>query len=226
MEKFRNISLIGTSHIAKESVKKVTNAITEISPEIVALELDPGRAYALQHNIKRPKNITLLRSLGVTGFLFYLFGEIVQKKLGKIVNIQPGSEMLVAMKTATKVGSKIALIDRDIQITLKRFSKHFKKREFLKILLDLVTGIFKKSEFNKIDLSKVPPNELIEYALKQAKDNYPSLYKVLVEERDIYMAKQLNKISLLYPDKQIVAVVGAGHIKGILNYLKKLNPSI
>ena len=220
MEKFRNISLIGTSHIAKESVKKVTNAITEISPEIVALELDPGRAYALQHNIKRPKNITLLRSLGVTGFLFYLFGEIVQKKLGKIVNIQPGSEMLVAMKTATKVGSKIALIDRDIQITLRRFSKHFKKRELVRIILDLITGVFKKNDL-KIDLSKVPSDEVIIYAMKQAKDNYPSLYKILVEERDIYMAKQLNKLSLLYPDKQIVAVVGAGHIKGILKYLTK-----
>ena len=52
---------------------------------------------------------------------------------------------------------------------------------------------------------------------------YPSLYKILVDERDIHMAKQLNKISSLYPDKQIVAVVGAGHIKGILSYLFKLS---
>ena len=222
MENIRNITLIGTSHIAKESVKKVTQTIIEEKPEIVALELDPGRAYALQHNIKRPKNITLLRSLGVSGFLFYLFGEVVQKKLGKIVNLQPGSEMLVAMKTSAKVGSKIALIDRDIQITLRRFSKHFRKRELLRIILDLITSVFKKNDL-KIDLSKVPSDELIEYAMEQAKDNYPSLYKILVEERDIYMAKQLNKISLLYPDKQIVAVVGAGHIKGILNYLTKLN---
>ena len=222
MENIRNITLIGTSHIAKESVKKVTQTIIEEKPEIVALELDPGRAYALQHNIKRPKNITLLRSLGVSGFLFYLFGEVVQKKLGKIVNLQPGSEMLVAMKTSAKVGSKIALIVRDIQITLRRFSKHFRKRELLRIILDLITSVFKKNDL-KIDLSKVPSDELIEYAMEQAKDNYPSLYKILVEERDIYMAKQLNKISLLYPDKQIVAVVGAGHIKGILNYLTKLN---
>ena len=220
MENIRNITLIGTSHIAKESVKKVTQTIIEEKPEIVALELDPGRAYALQHNIKRPKNITLLRSLGVSGFLFYLFGEVVQKKLGKIVNLQPGSEMLVAMKTSAKVGSKIALIDRDIQITLRRFSKHFRKRELLKIILDLITSVFKKNDL-KIDLSKVPSDELIEYAIEQAKDNYPSLYKILVEERDVYMAKQLNKISLLYPDKQIVAVVGAGHIKGILRYLAK-----
>lgn len=223
MEQIRNISLIGTSHIAKESVKKVTQTIINKKPEIVALELDPGRAYALQHNIKRPKNIALLRTLGVSGFLFYLFGEVVQKKLGKIVNLQPGSEMLVAMKAATNVGSKIALIDRDIQITLRRFSKHFKKRELLRIILDLITSVFKKNDL-KIDLSKVPSDELIDYALKQAKDNYPSLYKILVEERDIYMAKQLDKLSLLYPDKQIVAIVGAGHIKGILKYLTK--PSI
>ena len=144
MKKHRNIYLIGTSHIAKYSVKKVTQTIIDEKPEIVALELDNGRAYALQHNLKRPKNLLLLKSLGIAGFIFYSFGELVQKKLGKIVNIQPGSEMLVAMKTAAKVKSKVALIDRDIQITLRRFSKHFKKSEILRIFLDLVSGVFKK----------------------------------------------------------------------------------
>ncbi len=218
MERFGNITLIGTSHIAKESIEKVNNSITEIKPEIVALELDPGRAYALQHKFKRAKNISLLKTLGLSGFLFYIFGEITQKKLGKIVNLKPGSEMLAAMKTAEKTGCKIALIDRDIQITLRRFSKHFRKKEILKLLLDLVKGIFKKNKF-KIDLSKVPSDKVIDYAMKQVKKNYPSLYKVLVEERDVYMAKQLIRITQLNPDKKIVAVVGAGHIKGILNYL-------
>jgi len=219
------IHLIGTSHIAKESVKVVKEQIQELKPEIVALELDPSRLYALTHKTQRPKNIELIQKIGLTGFLFYLFGEFVQKKLGKIVNLSPGSEMLVAIKAAKKVNSQILLIDRNIEITLNRFSKHVKKRELVKIIFDVMFGFLRKQPDLNVDLKKVPSNELIEYVLNQTKERYPSLYKVLVDERDRYMAKALFIISKNNPEKEIIAVVGAGHLNGITNYLSKLKES-
>jgi pheromone shutdown-related protein TraB len=221
MNTFQNIFIIGTSHIAKDSVAYVKEQIEKIQPDIVALELDHGRAYALKHKIRRPKNLTILQSLGVMGFLFYIVGETIQKKLGKIVNIDPGSEMIVALETAEKETALIVLIDRNINITLKRLSKYFKKREIFKLIVDIIKGVFKKGPIEKMDFSKLPPEDIINEVLEQTRKRYPSLYKVLIDERDKYMAKRLYEISSLYPDKKIIAVTGAGHVKGILHYLNK-----
>ena len=223
MKHVRNIHIIGTSHIAKDSVKKVKESFDILKPDILALELDPGRAYSLENNIKRPKNLILLKNLGLMGFLFFLFGEFLQKNLGKIVNIKPGAEMLTALKTARNKNIAIALIDRDIRITLRRFSKYFRKRELLKIIMDMIFGAFKKNSLGDVDLSKVPADNIIEIVLEQTKKRYPSLYKVLIEERDIYMARNLIHISENNPDKKIMAVVGAGHLNGMLNYMHKEN---
>jgi pheromone shutdown-related protein TraB len=220
MKTFRNIYLLGTSHIASKSVLQVKECFDTIKPEIAAIELDEGRAYSLKHKVKKPKNLDLLRSLGLGGFMFYIFGEFIQKKLGKLVNMEPGSEMLATIKEAEKTNAQIVFIDRDIQITLSRFSKYFKKREILKMIIDVTFGQFKKEKI-AIDLSQVPSEENLELILNEAKKRYPSLFKILVDERDSFMAKRLFLLSIQNPDKKILAVTGAGHTKGILNYLNK-----
>lgn len=212
------IHILGTSHIAKESVNKVKQSFKDIEPDIVALELDRNRAYSLTHNIKKPKNFELLKMLGFSGFLFYLFGQFIQEKLGKIVNIDPGAEMLTGLNLAKKNKLMVAFIDRDIQITLKRFSKHFKKRELIRMVLDMFKNPIKKE---KIDFSKVPSEEIIETIINHTKKAYPSFYKILIAERDRHMAYSLLALQKLHPDKKILAVVGAGHVKGIKNILNK-----
>ena len=97
-----SINLIGTSHIAKESIKAVISNIEKNQPDIVAIELDPGRLYGLKNKVERPKNIELIKRIGMSGFAFYVIGEFIQQKLGKIVSIQPGSEMLAAYDEAVK----------------------------------------------------------------------------------------------------------------------------
>ena len=121
------IHIVGTSHVAKDSVKAVKEKFNEVNPDIVALELDPGRTYSLKHSTRRPKNIELFQALGLFGFIFYVFGEFVQRKLGQVFKIQPGTEMLTGLKLAEQNNKKIFLIDRDIQITLRRLSSNLKK---------------------------------------------------------------------------------------------------
>ncbi len=222
MKTFRNIYLLGSSHVASESIRQVKQNIEKIAPDIIALELDSGRAYALKHKVKRQKNIDLVKILGLPGFLFYLFGEFIQRKLGKIMNISPGSEMLTAIRLAEEKKLPVFFIDREIQITLSRFSKHVKKREILKMFFDVVFGFFKKEKV-KIDLSKLPSEELISFVLSETKERYPSFYKILIYERDRFMANKLYALSSSFPDKKIFAVSGAGHSKGILNYLEQIS---
>ncbi|MFH2020816.1 MAG: TraB domain-containing protein [archaeon] len=218
MKIFNNIYLVGTSHVAEESMRQVDEAFHQVSPHIIALELDQGRAYALTHKVKKPSKIQLLRRLGIGGFLFYVIGEYTQKNIGKLVGVSPGSEMLRAIELA-KGKSKVALIDRDLQITLRRFSKRFRKREMITMLADFIIGPFKKNEFAKMDLSKTPSEELVIKLVEYIKKKYPSIHKILIDERDNYMADNLIRLSLQNPDKNILAVVGAGHIPGIIHIL-------
>ena len=123
MRVFENLIIIGTSHIAKQSLIEVESIILREKPEVVALELDKARYYSLITKEKRKAGIRELRVIGFKGFIFAKFGEYAEKRLGKSVGISPGDEMIKAAETATEIKAKIALIDQKIEITLKNFSK-------------------------------------------------------------------------------------------------------
>ena len=143
----KNITIIGTSHIAKESVEAVKKYIEEKKTDIVAVELDKKRFYGLVKKKKSRIRFSDLRRIGVKGYLFALIGAYVSKKLGEIVKSMPGDEMLAAIKPAKKNNMKIVLIDRDIEITLARFSRFLTWKEKWRFVVDLFNGlIFRKKE--------------------------------------------------------------------------------
>jgi pheromone shutdown protein TraB len=118
------------------------------------------------------------------------------------------------------VKADIALVDQNIEITLKRFSQTMTWKEKWRLFVDVIKGlIFRKSEFS-FDLSTVPDQKLIEKMIKQVKKRYPNIYKVLVTERNEVMAKNLAHLMQQNPEKNIVAVVGAGHEKELLDLVK------
>jgi len=221
------IRIIGTSHIARQSVEEVNRAIFDFHPDIVAVELDFPRFQALMSGKKRKLSISDIRYIGVKGFLFALIGEYVERKLGKIVNTKPGADMISAIKTAKNLKIPIALIDQEISVTLRRFSKALSWREKWNIFADIVMGLIfgkremKKLGFDNFDLSKVPEKELIKKVMKTAGKRYPNLFRVLVTERNIYMANMLVKIAKANPEKKILAVVGAGHADEIKRLVEK-----
>ena len=220
MQVFRNLILVGTSHIAKQSIEEVEEVILKEKPAIVALELDKGRFDALIHGIKGRIGLREARVIGLKGYLFAKIGEYAERKLGGHVGVKPGDDMLSAAKTATKEGAKIALIDQKIEITLKNLSKELTWKEKFRFFSDIITGIFNKKNRIKIDLTKVPEKDMISKILKQTKKRYPNFYKVLVEDRNKFMAKKLFR--LMKEHSKVVAVVGAGHEEEIIGEIKKL----
>ena len=99
---YKNLTLIGTSHIAKQSLEEVNNAINKEKPDIIALELDKKRFFALTHNIKRKLKLSDIKRIGLKGYIFNLIGAWIEKKLGKYVGVEPGSEMITAIRLAKK----------------------------------------------------------------------------------------------------------------------------
>lgn len=218
---YKNLYIIGTSHIAIQSINEVKDIVIKTNPKIIALELDPLRLKSLLSSKRKRLKFTDIHRFGFKGFLFNLMGAYMEKKLGKLVGIKPGSEMRTAINLAKENNIQIALIDQDISITLNNLSKRLTKKEKLRFVSDIIKGFFIRKQLN-IDLTKVPPKDFIKKITRQVKKRYPSIYKTLIEDRDLYMAKALYKIINVYPLDQIVAIVGAGHVDGIIENIKRL----
>jgi pheromone shutdown-related protein TraB len=224
--KYKNLTIIGTSHIAKQSLEEVEDSINKIKPDIIAIELDRKRFFSLMSKKKRGFRFYDIRRIGVKGAMFSLIGAWAEKKLGEYVGVAPGSEMMKAIKLANKNKTQLRLIDQDIEVTLKRFSKEFSWKEKWHIVVDIFKGIiFREKEMEKIglesfDLTKVPSKKVVKKLIKRVKERYPNMYKVLIEERNYYMASRLRRIIANEPEKKIVAIMGAGHEDDVMRLVK------
>ncbi|MBI2548052.1 TraB/GumN family protein [Candidatus Woesearchaeota archaeon] len=223
---YQNLTLIGSSHIARESVKEVKETIEREDPEIIAVELDAKRYYGLleeeQASKKRSIGFYNIKRVGFKGFIFAVVASWAMRKLGKYVEIDPGTEMLVAIKLAKKKKRKLVLIDQDIEITLRRFSETLTWKERWQMCKDVYTAVIKQKPFIQFDITKVPSEEIIRKLMREVKKKYPNIYHVLVEERNEVMAHQLHRILENNPEKKVLAIVGAGHEEGITSILKRL----
>lgn len=218
MQHYKNLIIIGTSHISIESVREVRKEIVERSPEVVAIELDKVRLQSLLSEEKRKLSIRDIKELGVKGFLFNVVGAYVENKLGKLVNVKPGSEMKEAILAARKVKADVALVDQDVRITMKRLSQALTWREKFRFVGDILKS-FVKRERIPIDLTKVPEKKMIHKLTNQLKKRYPSIYRVLIAERNAVIAK--NLYTLMQGRKSIIAVIGAGHEDDVIALIKK-----
>lgn len=223
-----NLKIIGTSHIAKQSIEEIKKAVEEFQPDIVAVELDVQRAAALMQKQKNKASLSDIAKIGVKGYAFVKIGQYIQQRLGKVVGVAPGSEMKTALEIANVKKLQIALIDQPINITLKNFSKELTWKEKGQFALDLLKGLLfpkkqmKQYGLDEFDLHKVPEKQVILKIVNRMKKQYPSIYKTIIADRDKYMVKQLVKLLRENPEKKILAIVGAGHQEGMEKLLLKV----
>lgn len=216
----KKIILVGTAHISKESIDLVESTIEKEQPDIIGVELDRERLEQLLSGKKwQETNIMDVVKTGKTYlFLLNILLANMQKQIGQQMGIKPGSEMLAAIKKAKEKKVPIQLLDRDVRITLKRTFDSMGLIEKLKLGGSITGGFLGFGE--KIDAKKIEElkqQDLINALMKDLGKQFPSVKKVLVEERDYYIAEMIK----LSPGKKVLAVVGAGHLEGIENYIKQ-----
>ncbi|WP_456471644.1 TraB family protein [Methanocaldococcus sp.] len=212
------IYLLGTAHVSKDSVESVEKAIEEIEPDVVAVELDNKRFISLMS--EENSKIDIKKALKSGDFLktfLYIILAYSQRKIGESLGIKPGSEMKKAIEVANIKGIPIALIDRDVNITFSRLLNKLTFKDKTKLLFELFSDKEIEVDNNLLEEMKKNPKKYIELL----KEISPKMYEVFVDERDRYMAKNLYEISK--SKKEVLAIVGAGHVDGIIKYLKKLD---
>ncbi|EMW5938185.1 TraB/GumN family protein [Enterococcus faecalis] len=214
----REIVLVGTSHISKESAELVKEVIEKESPDTVCLEWDKTRYNKYMNPdewsdtdivqvIKQKKLIVLISSV---------IYSLIQKHLAKINDSVPGAEFFQAVNSAEKIGAKLALVDRDSQITFKRFWRLIPLRK--KALFPHAFGkVLEGAEDSKEEMKKLLNSENFEPIFEQLQQTYPELWESFLIERDLYMStKILNE-----EGKKIVVIIGQAHLNGVEKNIKE-----
>jgi pheromone shutdown-related protein TraB len=216
----KRIYIVGTAHVSDESVKLVEETIKKVKPDAVAVELCEHRLTALKEEKKWDETeITEVIKSGRTYlFLVQILLANFQRQIGDKVGIKPGSEMLKAVEIAEENKVKVVLVDRDITVTLKRAMALATGREKLRLLYGLMNDILGGEDVDEEVIEKLKEKDMLSELMEELAVETPSIKRVLVDERDDYMALSIASIEA----DRIVAVVGAGHVEGLRKNLEEL----
>lgn len=214
------LKIIGTAHVSQDSVDEVREAILEDYPDVVAIELDKGRYTRLMQEragIEIDDTISvskIIKEDKVGVFIATSILSYFQNKIGADVEVAPGSEMMGAIEAAEEIGCKIILIDRDINVTLQRVLNKMTFMEKAKFVFSCISA-FITGDDEEINIEDLKKEDVIEEMMEEFKKISPGSYDALVNERDAYLARSILNIE----EDHVIAVVGAGHKKGINKYL-------
>jgi pheromone shutdown-related protein TraB len=217
----RKITLIGTAHVSKESVEEVKKTIKSLQPDCVAIEPDEKRADSIQ-NREKYKELDIIKVLR-RGEGFLLIANLIlssfQKRMGQNVGVKPGDEMLAAMETANELNIPTTMVDRPIQVTLKRA---WAKNTFMgkvKLLSTLLASAFSKEEVSKEEIEKLKNQNEMDSMMTELAEYMPVIKEVLIDERDKYLASKIWESK----GNNVVAILGAGHLPGVEAHLQKIS---
>ena len=217
--KSHEIIIVGTAHVSEKSVQEVISKIEETRPDIVAVELCPARYRALigQEEEKEIKISELLSGGKLFLFLVQLFLAYIQRKIGEEMGVKPGSEMLAAIEAAKRAGARVALVDRDIGITIQRFWSAMGFFDKIRLVGSLVPAALGWGDEEEIDIDSITQADIVSQMISEFRKISPGAANVLVDERDAFLARNLF---LLSKQGRVLAVVGAGHREGIVRHLE------
>ncbi|MFW6265585.1 MAG: TraB family protein, partial [Halanaeroarchaeum sp.] len=205
-----SVHVVGTAHVSQESADEVERVVEERDPDVVAVELDESRFKQLKG--ETPDDIDardLLHGSVAFQFLAYWLLSYVQARLGDRFDVEPGADMRAGVDTAERIGADVALIDRDIQITIQRFWAQMRLREKLRLVWELilaVAGIGGTSADEEIHVDELTDADVVTAMLEEFRRFSPRGAAALIDERDAYLAH--NLVSLREAGADVVAVVG------------------
>jgi len=215
----KEITLVGTAHISRESADLVSRVIEETKPETVCVELCQSRYDSLTQK-KKWENTDLLKVIKEKKAFLLLSNLLLasfQRKIGQKLGIRPGEEILQAIRSAESVGSAVHLADRDIRITLSRTWRLMGFWKKSKLLTEILSSVWEVEEITQEHIEEMKKKDVLDALLSEIGESLPEVRKILIDERDQYLSHKIRHA----PGNTIVAVVGAGHVPGILDYWDK-----
>jgi len=215
----RELFIVGTAHVSQRSVEEVSQVIEDVRPDTVCVELDRTRYRSLVDPsywreldvfqvIRQKKVLFLLVSMALAAY---------QRRLGERLGVRPGAELLAAVRKAEAVGAELVLADRDIQATLKRTWHSLSLWNKVRLTSNLVAAPFAVEEITEEQIEELKERDTISELMQEFARVMPQAKRPLIDERDQYLMTMIQEA----PGQKVVAVVGAGHVEGMLSHLGK-----
>ena len=213
----KEIYLVKTAHVSKNSVEDVRQCVQDIKPDAICIELDKQRYDKLANPEKwRETDIVKIIKDKQVGFLLVnVILSSFQKRMAKSMDSTSGAEMMEGIRLAKENNIELVLADRSIKTTFSRIWNMLKLSEKSKLLAGIIESIFDDEEISEEEIMKLKEADALEAALLEVGKEFPTVKKVLVDERDQYLCQKIKTA----PGKKIVAIIGAAHSIGIKNYL-------
>jgi len=210
----RRFYIVGTAHVSARSVEEVRDVIGALKPDTVCIELCQTRFDAMTDEsrwrkldifqvLKQKKVLFLMSNLALSAF---------QRRLGERLGVKPGAELMAAVEASRENDAALVLVDRDIQATLKRTWSRLGFFRKLGLLNELLAGFFSKEELTEAELERMKDRDVLSDMLAEFARQAPEIKGPLIDERDLWLASSVYEA----PGQTVVAVVGAGHVPGMV----------
>jgi len=215
------VHILGTAHISELSVQAVSDLVSHVKPDTICVELCESRMKSVEDPdyLKKLDIFKVFKERKMWLLLSSLILSSFQKKMGQN-KVKPGDEMRKAIELARQKKLTVVPVDREIQTTLRRawgnvgfFSKMY-------LLSALITSLFVKEDVSTEKIEEMKSEDILKDLFSQLPGRYESIKNVIIDERDIYLAEKIRRSALEKNAKKIIAVVGAGHLQGIINHIQ------
>ena len=209
------LRILGTAHVSSESVELVRNQIEEWGPDLVAVELCPSRMAALTEpeSLDSEDLLKIIKEGRSAMILLQSALAAQQRRMGISSGEKPGAELLAAVIAAEESDIPVEMIDRDVVITLRRAWRKMGMIEKWRIL----NALLWEEDDEEVSIDEVLGNsDLLSSMMEEAREVAPRAGEVLIDERDAFLA---GRIQQLRGKGKVLAVIGAGHLSGVVQNL-------
>ncbi len=221
------VTVLGTAHVSKASAEKVRDLLGSGDYDAVGVELCPSRYNAIINPdaLAKMDLLQVLREGKVPMVTASLALGAYQQRLAEQFGIEPGAEMRAAIEVGKEARLPVLLLDREVGTTLKRIYRNVPWWRRLGLLAGLMASVVSRDEVSEEEVERLKEGDILETAFVQFAEQAKDLYLPLIDERDRYMAARIRQELADGDHEHALAVVGAGHVKGIAKYLREDNPS-
>jgi pheromone shutdown-related protein TraB len=215
----KEIILIATAHVSKESAELVKRVILEERPDSVCIELDKDRYESMQNPEAWEKTdlVKVIKEKKVGYLIANLILGSYQKKIAKKLNVTVGGEMKQGIESAKEVGATLVLADRSIQTTFLRIWRKLSFWEKMKLFAGLLFSMDDDTDITEEDLQNLLQQDMLEAVAAEVRSEFPQIGEILIGERDQFLAAKIRNA----PGKKVVAVLGGAHVPGVKEEIYK-----
>ena len=209
----KEIILIPTAHVSKESVDLVKRIVAAEKPDSICVELDEQRYQNLQNpKVWESTDIVKVIKTKKVGFLLAnLVLSSYQKRMAKRLHTNVGQEMAQGIECAKETGAQLVLADRSIEVTFMRIWRKLNLWEKSKLIFNLIFSFANDEDISEEDLNRLMEGDMLESALSEMRKQFPKIGDILISERDQYLASKIKYA----PGIKVIAILGGAHLPGV-----------